>query len=333
MDPITQGALGAALPQATRSRAHGAIAGALGFLAGLAADLDVVIRSAADPLLFLEYHRQFTHSLVFVPFGGLLVALALHWLVGRRWRLTFRETVILCTLGFATHALLDAATSYGTMLLWPFSEARISWRIISVVDPLFTLPLLALVGLSMAKGKPLYAKLGLVWAGTYLALGALQHQGAIRMAQEIAAERGHTPVRLEVKPSFGNIVVWKTLYEASGRYYVDAVRPGPGPRTFSGTSIAKLNLARDFAWLPPESQQAKDVERFRHFSNDFLALRPGQGNSIIDVRYSMVPNAVAGLWSIELDPAAAGTAHVAFRTHRRNSGSAVKQLWAMIVSR
>ena len=72
MDPLTQGALGAALPQATRSKLHVGIAGGLGFLAGMTADLDVLIRSEADPLLFLEYHRQFTHALIFIPVGGLL---------------------------------------------------------------------------------------------------------------------------------------------------------------------------------------------------------------------------------------------------------------------
>jgi len=35
----------------------------LGFLSGMAPDLDILIRSSTDPLLSLEYHRQFTHFL------------------------------------------------------------------------------------------------------------------------------------------------------------------------------------------------------------------------------------------------------------------------------
>jgi hypothetical protein len=50
----------------------------------MAPDLDVLISSRTDPLLFLEYHRQFTHSLVFIPFGAGLVALAIWALLGRR---------------------------------------------------------------------------------------------------------------------------------------------------------------------------------------------------------------------------------------------------------
>ncbi len=70
MDPVTQGALGAALPQATTNKTRVGIAGVLGFVSGMAADLDVLIRSETDPLMFLEYHRQFTHALIFIPVGA-----------------------------------------------------------------------------------------------------------------------------------------------------------------------------------------------------------------------------------------------------------------------
>jgi inner membrane protein len=84
MDPITQGVLGASLPQSAARRSEVAIAGLLGFLAGMSADLDVLIRSSTDPLLFLEYHRQFTHSLVFIPLGGLICSLVLYFLIGQK---------------------------------------------------------------------------------------------------------------------------------------------------------------------------------------------------------------------------------------------------------
>ena len=331
MDPLTQGALGAALPQAaTRNRTHVGIAGVFGFVAGLAADLDVLIRSEADPLLFLEYHRQFTHALIFIPIGGALCALALHWILGRRWRLTFTQTFLFCALGYATHALLDSATSYGTMLFWPFSEERFSWSLVSIVDPLFTLPIAVLAVLAGVRRKPAPARLALAWAALYLTAGLLQHQSALAMGREIAASRGHAPVRLEVKPSFANILVWKTIYETPDRFYVDAVRAGPWPRVFPGVSVAKLDGARDLPWLDPASQQARDVERFYRFSDGFVAQDPQHPNRIIDVRYSFVPNDVNALWSIELVPGAPPTAHVRYRTHRDNARAHLGTLWRMV---
>ena len=76
MDPLTQGTIGAVLPQALSKKNLGIVA-LLGFLSGMAPDLDILIRSSTDPLLSLEYHRQFTHSLIFIPFGGLICALIL----------------------------------------------------------------------------------------------------------------------------------------------------------------------------------------------------------------------------------------------------------------
>ena len=60
------------------------MAGLLGALAGMAPDLDVLIRSSTDPLLFLEYHRQFTHSLAFIPIGAALCTAILYPFV-RKW--------------------------------------------------------------------------------------------------------------------------------------------------------------------------------------------------------------------------------------------------------
>lgn len=330
MDPLTQGALGAALPQATRKKSHVAVAGLLGFLAGMAPDLDIFIRSDVDPLIYLEYHRQFTHALIFIPVGGFLCALVFHWILGRRWQLTFAQTFLFCTLGYATHALLDTCTSFGTMLFWPFSYERFSWSVVSVIDPLFTVPILVLVVIAGLRKKPMLARIALAWAGIYLTAGALQHRSALVMGGEIAASRGHKPIRLEVKPSFGNIVVWKTIYETKDRYYVDAVRVGVGPRVFAGESILKLDKSRDLPWLDLTTTQANDIERFRWFSDDFLAKDPKYPNRIIDVRYSLMPNEVNALWSIELAPDAPSTAHARFLTHRSSSRENLGRLWRMV---
>ncbi|MGB1248508.1 MAG: metal-dependent hydrolase, partial [Chitinophagales bacterium] len=45
-------------------------------------------------------------------------------------------------LALFTHVLLDAFTTYGTQLLLPFSDKRISFDSINIVDPVYTIPLL-----------------------------------------------------------------------------------------------------------------------------------------------------------------------------------------------
>ena len=330
----SHGVLGAALPQAAVGRnVQVRAAGALGFLAGMAPDLDVFIRSTTDPLAFLAYHRHFTHSLIFIPVGGLICALALHWLGRRCWDLNFRQTFLICTLGYATHAILDAMTSYGTLLLWPFSDARIDFSVVSIVDPLFTLPLAAFVFIAARKKTPAYAWAGLGWAAGYLLIGAWQQSVALALAEKAAAERGHEIQRLEAKPSFANILIWKTIYQTSDRFYVDAARTGIAPRFFPGTSVATLDVARDFPWLDANSQQARDIERFRHFSQGFVAQDPQQPNRIIDVRYSFMPNDISPLWSIELSREADATRYATYQAHDRNVRINLSKLWQMAIAR
>ncbi len=157
MDPLSQGVLGSALPQSlTKNNKNLFIVGIIGFLSGMAPDLDIFIKSTTDPLLFLEFHRQFTHSIIFIPIGGLICASIFYLLFRNIIQLTFKQTFIYATLGYGTHGLLDACTSYGTLLLWPFSFERFSWNNISIVDPLFTLPILFLIIISIYKKKEIF---------------------------------------------------------------------------------------------------------------------------------------------------------------------------------
>ncbi|MDO9272319.1 MAG: metal-dependent hydrolase [Rugosibacter sp.] len=328
---MTQGVLGAFVAQAHGSKQTLAKAAAIGALAGMAPDLDVLIRSSTDPLLMLDYHRQFTHSLFFIPFGGLLCSWLLYPLLGKRWQLSYRQVLIWCLLGFATHGVLDWCTSYGTKLLWPFSNERYALDIISIIDPLFTLPLLALTFLAARTRQRAYVAFAWAWGALYLTLGFVQHERAEAMALDLAQSRHHAVARLEVKPSFGNLAVWKSMYTSEGKLYVDAVKPGlVTSRVWPGQSIALLEVKRDFPWLDPASQQAQDIARFNAASIGFLAPDPANPLHVGDMRYSLLPHHIDPLWGIRLSANAPTDAHVGFYTHRGNAGAALSTLIDMM---
>ena len=300
MDPLSQAVLGASLSQSfATDRGKQLSALIIGALAAMAPDLDIFIRSAEDPILFLEFHRQFTHALIFIPFGALLCALVFYPFF--RKKLSFAQIYLFSFLAYATHGLLDACTSYGTQLLWPFSNARIAWNTVSIIDPLFTLPIIVFIALAVIKKNNRYARFGFAYAVVFLCLGMFQYQRAETALHELAHQRGHVIERTHIKPSFGNRHVWKLIYEYDSRYYVDAVKLLWHINHIKGSSIQKLDMKRDFPWLPASSQQAKDVERFRWFSNDFLAVNPSDTNMIMDVRYSYLPNRINAMWSVELN--------------------------------
>ena len=298
MDPISQGTVGAAFAQSIANKNNIIKIGIIGFLAGLAPDLDVLIRSSTDPLLSLEYHRQFTHSLFFIPFGALIVALLIFPLVKRS--LSLKTVYVASFLGYATHGLLDACTSYGTLLFWPFSNERVTWNNISIVDPLFTIPILVLVGTAIKTRKRLFSFLAIGWMTFYLSLGFVQYDRALSAATELAHSRGHTPERLTLKPSFGNLILWKSIYQHKERFYVDAIRTVQSSIWCSGESVRVFDYQYHLPNLEKDSQQSKDIERFRWFSQDYLGF-DSEKNLVTDVRYSMIPNQIAPMWGLVID--------------------------------
>ena len=186
-------------------------------------------------------------------------------------------------------------------MFWPFSDQRIAWNTVSIIDPLFTLPILYFITLAAYKKNVRIARVGFAYAVLFLALGVLQKHRAEEAAYALAAERGHHIERTHIKPSFANRHVWKMIYEYDGRYYVDAVKLLWETKYIKGTSIRKLDVKRDFPWLPEDSQQAKDIERFRWFSDDYLALSPHDKNLVMDVRYSFLPNRINAMWGVEVE--------------------------------
>ena len=331
MDPLSQGAIGASLAQSTvTNKKHLISAGIIGFLSGMAPDLDIFIRSEQDPLLFLEYHRQFTHSLVFIPIGGLICAAILFYIFQIKNNLSFKQTWIFATLGYGTHGLLDACTSYGTLLFWPFSYSRISWNNISIIDPLFTIPILILIISSILLKKTLLARIALIWGLLYLIIGIVQHSNAKEIVMKLAADRDHSVERLQVKPTIGNLFLWKSIYESSGYFYTDGIAVFRTHKIYEGEKTKKLNINKDFSWLDKDSQQAKDIKRFEWFSNGYIAVSKNNPNQIFDIRYSMLPNEINGLWGIELKMNANEDEHITYITNRSPSRSTLKQFWELL---
>ena len=135
---------------------------------------------------------------------------------------------------------------------------------------------------------------------------------------------------VSAKPSFGNLLLWKTVYEYDDHFWVDAVRAGGDVTIIEGDHVARLNLQSSFPWLDTDSQQARDVERFRWFSNDYLAIDSDDPFFIVDMRYSHLPNEIKGLWGIRLDPDASADEHVTWVARRSADSERFEQLWAML---
>ena len=151
MDSLTQIALGAAVGTAVLGRRLGARAALWGAAFGTLPDLDVLV-PYGDPVSDFTYHRAESHSLFWLTVAAPFLAVLPAWL-HRAAGVGFRRWWLLAWLALVTHALLDAFTVYGTQLLLPFSDYPVGVGSIFIIDPLYTLPLLAGVGLALWLGR------------------------------------------------------------------------------------------------------------------------------------------------------------------------------------
>jgi inner membrane protein len=151
--------------------------------------------------------------------------------------------------------------------------------------------------------SPLPARLGFAIVVVYLLFGVVQRERAAEAQAELAAGRGHVIERARVMPTIGNLVLWRSVYEENGSYHVDAVRVGifAQERIYQGDSLPAFDADRDLPGVDRSSVLFRDVERFRHFTQDWMAVQPGRPDVLGDVRYAILPDELRSLWGIALD--------------------------------
>ena len=198
MDSITQALLGAVIARAA-TRSTGGQALAAGAFFGVLPDLDIVAGLWSTDVETFVTHRSLTHSFVVMT----PVAAALAWILGRARLGGFRGGEWFALLGacFATHFLLDLCTSYGTQLLWPLDKTPFALSWVFIVDPAYSLPLLAAGGWIWRRARKArrsgdddsraqrkIACFFLAATTAYLALGGFfQHLARERFSQSLTA--------------------------------------------------------------------------------------------------------------------------------------------------
>lgn len=330
MDILTQGLLGAVVAQTVSKPDEARKAGWTGFISGLLADVDVLIRSSTDPLLILEFHRHFTHSVFFIPVGALIAALILYPFFKNN--LAFQRVYLYAFAGFSLSGAIDACTSYGTYLFWPVIDERISLNIISIIDPVFTLALLIAFIVVIVRQQPRPAALsGLAFCGIYLVVAQVQQGRVEDEVQQLAASRGHKIEKMIIKPTLGNIILWRSTYISNGRVVADAIRAGLAdrPRIIQGASVPVFVPERDMPLLEKNSLLYIDIQRFIRLSDGFVARKPGSKHIIGDARYAMLPNSLEPLWGIVVDPDLPDK-HVKYDTFRDNSKQLRQAFFTML---
>jgi len=221
MDSLTQIVLGAAVGEAVLGKKAGNKAMLYGAIAGTIPDLDVYIGKLFDTITALEIHRGFSHSIFFAIVFGWIFG----WLISLyEKKSSAKEWAQLMFWGFLTHPILDAHTTWGTQLFWPL-DIRLAFKNIFVIDPLYTLPFLIFLLMTMfqpkgSKKRRKYNNLGLILSSSYMAITIIIKGITYTKFANALKEQGIAYKEIETKPTPFNTILWSANVETENAYLI-----------------------------------------------------------------------------------------------------------------
>lgn len=219
MDSLTQIVLGAAVGEAVLGRKVGNKAMLYGAIAGTIPDFDVFASYFTDTVSALSIHRGFTHSIVF----SVLFAPIFGWIVSRyETYKNFKNWSWLFFWAFITHPILDAHTTWGTQLFWPF-DLRLAFKTIFVIDPLYTLPFLVFLILAMLQKRTtekrrFYNNIGLIVSSSYLLLTFFLKWVAFTKFESALKAQHIDYLQIDTRPAPLNTILWSANVETENGY-------------------------------------------------------------------------------------------------------------------
>ena len=221
MDSLTQIVLGAAVGEAVLGKKIGNRAFVWGAIAGTIPDLDVITRPLLPMVQGLSWHRGFSHSLIFF----ILISPVLAWLAGKihaQRAIPFQQWFWFFFMITFTHALLDCFTSWGTQLFWPHPW-RVHFNNIFVADPLYTVPFLMTVLLTLffKRSNPLRSRInnaGIIISSVYMLL-TIAFKGMVffELREDLQA-KGIDYIQLTTRPAPLNTILWIANVELEDEY-------------------------------------------------------------------------------------------------------------------
>lgn len=302
MDTVTQIGLGAAVGEAVLGRRIGRRAMLWGGIGGLLPDLDILV-PLGDAVRNVTYHRGPSHSLfvlaALTPFMVFLI-LKIHpqtAVYRARW-------LWLVSLAFVTHVLLDCLTVYGTQIFWPLSTPPVMWSTLFIIDPAYSLPLLAgvLAALVMSRSTGrghLVNSICLTLSTLYIvwSIGAKLH--VEQAARYSLRQQGIAHSALLTTPTAFNTLLWRVLAMGDDGYYEGYYSLVDGNR---GVKLMRYPANRG---LLAGVEEHWPVKRLQWFTHGFYAVeRIGDGIVMTDLRMGMEPD-----YTFRFRVASAGNPH------------------------
>lgn len=284
MDTITQALLGGAVGYAVAGKTSRRKAMLWGAAIAVLPDLDVFIPYAND-LDTMTFHRSWTHSWLVQTAVAPLIAGLLY-----RFDKTFlfKTWWLIVWLALVTHSGLDALTVYGTQLFWPFMPSPISGGSVFIIDPSYSLPLLAgFLAILFKPSRRLSNRVmqySFAFSCLYLVWGLGAQQWVAHQAEQALAKQDIQYQNMQVSATAFNTLLWRILVVDNDDYYEGFVS------LLDDGHKMQLHRYDRGGELIEENRELPALQRVQWFTNGLFKLeKSGQQIIASDLRMGMEP--------------------------------------------
>ncbi len=199
---------------------------------------------------------------------------------------SYGKWYLLFFLALSTHFILDCFTAFGTQVFQPFSNFRVAFNNIAVVDPVYTVPFMICLIIACnirrhKRARSIVNYTGIAISSLYMLFTVFNKLHVDRVFQKALETRNLEVIRSRTSPTIFNNLLWTCVAEADSVYYA-----GLYSIFDSDPNLHYLNVVPKNTHIAQDLLQLPEYKTLEWFSDGYLMHSQTDSAIVIsDIRY------------------------------------------------
>ena len=288
MDSITHTVIGACLGEIIAGKKIGKKAMLIGALANNLPDIDVITTFWTSPAKELLVHRGITHSILFAVISSYLLAIGFKRLI-KNENMSLKNWLLLIGSGLFLHILMDAFTAYGTGWFEPFSNYRVSFNTLFILDPFLSIPMiiasiaLLIVNKTAERKRKWIAAAGLSVSLFYLCVTTCIKLYVNQTIENDLKSKNIPHQSYLATPTPMNNLLWYSVVKSGSGFFIGYYSILDKKPTLNWEFFEKNDsLLKPF-------KNNKEIDYLKRFSKNYYCIRENNGSlNFSDIRFGQI---------------------------------------------
>lgn len=263
MDSLTHIALGATIGEIALGKKIGNKAMLYGAIIGSIPDIDVIFTPFIEPTKAVIFHRGISHSILVASILVPIIAYTLSKF-DKINNINFKDWAVFTLLTYSSHIFIDCFNTYGTGIFEPFSNYRVAYDAMAIIDIFFLFPLLlfiiwALFVAYKKKIRRIFASISLLTSSLILVFSIINKEAITQKAINQLELQGIKYCRLITTPAPLSNFLWTIVAEDEDGFWLGYLA------NFNKTekvNFRHISRNSDYIIGIEETTQIRNIKRF-----------------------------------------------------------------------